>query len=117
MAGPYMEYEGATFCLLTPDELFMKVIPVIEELTLSLPPGVPEWCERLVNWRMRLLFHPEDEAAAVEVFDLDAGILFQEFAQLGDIDVHGAGGEVIVVLPDDFQGLRSGKQGVFMFAQ
>ena len=58
--------------------------------------------------RRRILFlHPKDKATAVEVFDLDAGIFFEELAQLGDVDIHGAGGEVVVVLPDHLQCLGS----------
>ena len=67
-------------------------------------------------WKV-LFFDPKDKAAAVEVFDFDVGIFFQKLPQLGDIDIHGAGSEVVVVLPDDLQRLGSGKQGVFMFTQ
>ena len=44
-------------------------------------------------------------AFAVDVDDLDARVVFQELAQLRDINVHAAGIEVVVVYPDRLQGV------------
>ena len=54
--------------------------------------------------RLFLLGRDELVALAVDVDDFDLRIVFQVLAQLGDIDVHRAGVEVVVVDPDGFQG-------------
>ena len=44
-------------------------------------------------------------ALTVDVDDLDVGIVAEQLAQLGDVDVHAAGVEVVVVYPDGLQGV------------
>ena len=43
-------------------------------------------------------------ALAVDVDDLDGGVIFEFLAQLGDVNVHRAGIEVVVIDPDGLQG-------------
>ena len=42
---------------------------------------------------------------AVDVDDLDGGVGLEVLAQLGDVDVHGAGVEIVVVDPDGLEGV------------
>ena len=44
-------------------------------------------------------------AFAVDVDDFDCGVFTQVLAELGDVDVHAAGVEVVVVDPDCFERL------------
>ena len=43
-------------------------------------------------------------ALAVDVDDLDGGVIFEFLAQLGDVNVHRARVEVVVIDPDGLQG-------------
>ena len=61
--------------------------------------------------------HDELEPFSVDVHDLDTLIFFQQFAQLGNVDVHGTAVEVIVVAPDGAQGGLSVEHIVAGFAE
>ena len=56
-------------------------------------------------------------AFAVDVDDFNRGIVFQMLAELGDIDVHRAGVEVIVINPDGFQRIVALEDFVHVGAQ
>ena len=47
--------------------------------------------------------HDEAVASTVYVVDFDFGVSLEELAQLGDIDIHAAGVEVVVVHPDGLE--------------
>ena len=54
---------------------------------------------------------------AVDVDDLYRGVVFQQLAQLGDVDIHAAGVEVIVVYPDGLQRIVALQYVVYMVAE
>ena len=53
----------------------------------------------------------------MDVANLDGWIIFEEFPQFGDEDIHAAGGEIAVVAPDSFEGHLARQQLVAVFAE
>ena len=53
----------------------------------------------------------------MDVDDFDRGVFFEMLAQLGDVDVHRTGIEVIVVNPDSLEGIVALEDFVDMGAQ
>lgn len=51
--------------------------------------------------------HHQPESVAVNVHNLDHGIVFQILAKLGKVHIHAAAVEVSITVPDTFQGLFS----------
>ena len=47
--------------------------------------------------------YDEAVASAMHIVDFNVGIALEELAQLGDIDIHAAGIEVVVVHPDGLE--------------
>ena len=56
-------------------------------------------------------------AFPMDVDNLNVGFRFKEFAQFGDIDIHAAGIEICVLLPDLFQCMVAFKDVVCMSTQ
>lgn len=57
-------------------------------------------------WLQICLLTWDDELVALAVYvdDLNLRIILEVLAKLGDIDIHGAGIEVVVIDPDGLQG-------------
>jgi hypothetical protein len=54
---------------------------------------------------LRLGLHHQPESIAMDVHDLDLGIVFQVFTELGDIHIHTAAIEIGIASPDFLQSL------------
>ena len=60
--------------------------------------------------------HYQPEPIAMNIHDLNIGIVFQIFAQFGNVHVHAAAIEVSVAAPDFFQGMFSRQKIVHVLA-
>ena len=63
------------------------------------------------------LLHHQPEPVPMNIYDLDLGVFFQVFAQLGNIYVHTAAVKIGIAPPDALQGLLSRQKVIHVFAQ